>query len=539
MACVGEVPDAETSGDPSAAVESVRGALTGNKLPTTLIAAPGWATPGNLLDGSTATKSTNAAKTASIELSLAASFQLTAVRVAEDNAGAQNVDAFGIQCWNGTAYAPELFRELNTPVAVPGFNEHAITGASCTTNRVKVNLYNDAALEAMEIELYGTGTTPPPPPRNVLVDAAHGSGGTMFPVDTLEVVPGKDLHFHFTPDAGYRVAQVCTPEYDTCVPWHDTEYTVANITGNDRIFWATFEPLPTGTVQIPVKALPGSTFATPAAVVDADVTNTKSLGTVNNVAYIDLDLGAYYDVTKLQIFEDNGAYEVDQYGLQCWNGFGFDAEIFRVNSANLVKPVANEKVIPEASCVSNRVRVNAYNNGPVEVFGVRLFGLYRNVFHSDAGPISLGIHKDKTGAVVETVYRIMTASQYVESLGSTTQPWTHWIYDEARPEDWRGTFLRNTVAMEGIYVRHCQTGAWTNIYETSYAPSSFPLEIDAAARSFNLYVSDHPDVENGFPDTAYDCDLTPPTNVNVLVNNVSTTIQHEGSTSFAYVLTHK
>src|SRR5882672_6106943 len=84
-ACGGEAPADETR-----ELGTAHQALTGSKLTTTLLAAPGWNQPANLLDGKTTTKSTNGAATASIELSLNAQYTLTTVRVAEDNAGAQN-----------------------------------------------------------------------------------------------------------------------------------------------------------------------------------------------------------------------------------------------------------------------------------------------------------------------------------------------------------------------------------------------------------------------------------------------------------------
>lgn len=508
-------------------------ALSGSKIATTLVAAPGWATPANLLDGSTATKSTNGAATASIELSLGGNYTLTGVRVAEDNAGAQNVDAFGIQCWNGSSYDTELFRENNTPIAVPGFNEHAITGTTCTTSKVKVNLYNDAALEAMEVEIYGT----PAAVRPIYLDVANGPGGSMFPSGQFTVAPGSTVNFHFDPDPGYRLAKICTPNYDQCQTLHDTEYSLKNITGSDRIVWATFEPIPDHQEELPVKVL-ASTFATPAAVVDADVTNSKSLGNANNLASIDLQLDGFYQLNRVQVFEDNGSYEVDQYGVQCWNGFGWEPELFRVNSTNLVKPTPNQYSIAGNSCMTDRVRVNFYNNGVVEVFGLKLFGSYRNVLHTNQGAVALGVHNDSSGAEVDTQIRYEDGVPYMSMLSGQSSLWTTWIYDEARPGDWYGTLTRSTAAFTSAYVRNCQTGVWTDIYATSYAPTDFPFQVTGPS-AFRVSLPDKQDVVNGFMDLSYDCPDETPVYANVLYNGTSTKVLADGFSHFAYVVTQK
>jgi hypothetical protein len=512
---------------------TVSQALTGTKLATTLLSAPGWTNPANLLDGNTTTKSTNTAATASIELALSGSHQITTVRVAEDNVAPGKVDAFGIQCWNGTSYDAELFRETNTPVAVPGFNEHVISGTTCSTSRVKVNLYNNASLEAFEIQLYGTA----PSTRPVYVDISNGPGGSMFPTGLVTFPAGSDVNFHFDPDPGYRLAQICTPDYDICQTVHDTEFTIKSIGGNDRIFWATFEPIPTGSVQLAVQVL-ASTFVTPSAVVDADVTNSKSIGKTNNLASIDLAFDGYYELDYVQVFEDNGNQEIDQYGVQCWNGTGWNAELFRANSANLVKPVPNTYVTGGASCTTNRMRVNFYNNGIVEVFGVKLFGTYHNTLHTDAGTVPLGVHRDASGLSVDTQEQLHYGAPYCEKLNATN-PATEWIYDEAAPSDWFGTVARNTVDFTGMYIRNCQTGVWTNVYATSYTPPEFPLEIDTASRTFRFFLSDRPDVRNGFPDPSFDCWDDPSDFLTVLYNNVPTKIMHNGTSRFMYVLTQR
>jgi hypothetical protein len=528
-------------------IATTQQALTGNKLAVTLLAAPGWNQPSRLLDGSTSTKSTHGSATASIELSLDAQYTLTTVRVAEDNAGSQNVDAFGIQCWNGSSYSAELFRELNTLTAVPGFNEHVITGTSCTTNRVKVNLYNNAALEAFEIELYGSmGTPPPPVVETFLVDASSGPGGTLYPssteingyVNPILVDGGSDFSFHFMPDPGYRVAQICTPEYDQCFPFHDTDYTVRDVTGDDRIFWVGFEEVSAAAVQIPVTVRPGSTLATPAAVVDANVTTTKSTGP--SVSYIDLDLDAYYEITGLQVFEDNGAWEVDAYGLQCWTGYSWGSEI-RVASANLVKPVANEYFIAEPSCRTNRVRVSFYNNGTVEVFGVKVFGIHRNMFHGSDKSIPLGSYRSAIdGSWVYSEAFLNHQDPYVEQLhdsnGTATPPWESWIYVEGAAFNAYGDLRSGSVTLEGVYVRHCRTGEWTAISETSYAPAG--PQFSVSGEGYTLYFQDIPDVEDGFPDPDYDCPLSPRDDSSVLYNGVETPIIHNGEVTFAYVVTH-
>lgn len=527
-------------------------ALTGSKLAVTLFAAPGWNQPSRLLDGSTSTKSTHGSATASIELSLNAQYTLTAVRVAEDNAGSQNVDAYGIQCWNGSSYDAELFRELNTPTAIPGFNEHQITGTSCTTNRVKVNLYNNAALEAFEVELYGSAGAPPPPPvvETFLVDASSGPGGTMYPtsvpedpngnMNMIEVDEGTDFSFHFMPDPGYRVAQICTPEYDQCFPYHDTDYTVRDVTGDDRIFWVTFEEVSAAAVQIPVTLRPGSTLATPAAVVDANVTTTKSTGP--STSYIDLDFDAYYEITGVQVFEDNGAWEIDQYGLQCWTGTAWAPELFRTNSANLVKPTANEHSIMEPSCRTNRARVNFYNNGTVEVFGVKLFGIHRNMFHGSDKSIPLGSYRSAVdGAWVFSEAFLNHQDPYVERLTvpnePTNPPWHSWIYVEGSAFNAYGDLRSGSVTLEGVYVRHCQTGEWTAISETSYAAAG--PQFSVSGDEYTLYFQDISDVEDGFPDPDYDCPLSPRDNTSVLYNGVETPILNDGEVTFAYVVTHR
>lgn len=522
--------DAATAGDESVGV--TQEALSGSKIATTLVNGAGWATPASLLDGSTATKSTNAAKTASIELSLNGSYTLTGVRVAEDNAGAQNVDAFGIQCWNGSSYDAELFRENNTPVAVPGFNEHAITGSTCTTSKVKVNLYNDAALEAMEVEIYGTAAAP----RPIYLDVATGPNGSMYPSGEFTVTPGSTVNFHFDPDPGYRVAQLCYPDYDHCQSFHDNEYSVKNITGGDRIVWATFEEIPNRQEEIPIKVL-ASTFATPAAVVDADVSNTKSLGNANNLASIDLQLDGFYRLNQVQVFEDNGSYEVDQYGLQCWNGSSWGAELFRVNSTNLVKPTANQYSIAGTSCLTDRVRVNFYNNGVVEVFGLKLFGSYASVLHTATGIIELGVHPDSSGLEVDTQVHFEAGVPYISALSSQTNPMTNWIYDEARPGDWYGKLTRSTATFGGAYVRNCQTGLWTNVDNTSYKPVSTPFQL--VGNDFSVTLPDKEDIVKGFMDLSYDCPDYPPVYINVVDGGVTKTVLGDGTSEFAYLVTQK
>lgn len=519
----------------SEALGSSQQALTGSKLATTLIAAPGWNQPANLLDSNTSTKSTHASTTASLELQLNGTYTLTGVRVAEDNAGAQNVDAFGIQCWNGTGYDAELFRETNTPVAVPGYNERAISGSSCSTSRVKVNLYNDAALEAFDVELYGTAAAA----RPIYVDVANGPNGSMYPTGMLQVPSGQDVNFHFDPAPGYRLAQLCTPNYDQCQTIHDTEYSLKNVTGADRIVWATFEPIPQGQQQLSVKVL-ASTFATPAAVVDTDVTNSKSLGNANNQASIDLQLDGYYELNKLQVFEDNGTWEVDQYGLQCWNGFGWEPELFHVNSANVVKPAANEFSIPGASCTTNRVRVNFYNNGAVEVFGLKLFGTYLNVLHTNAGIVPLGAHRGSGGAAVETQVNFDAGLPYLGMLAKQADGvWTSWLYDEASLHGWSGTTTKSSVSFVGAYARNCQTGVWTDLWATSYYPTSFPFTVSPNGRDFTFYFNDRPDVEGALMDPAYDCIDHTTRYVTVKHQGVNKVVPEAGFTRFAYVVENR
>jgi hypothetical protein len=532
---------ADSSADANA-LGTLEQALTGSKLATTLLAAPGWSQATRLLDGSTSTKSTSTARTAYLELQLDGEYTLTKVRVAEDNAGSQHVDAFGIQCWNGGGYGDELFRETNTPIAVPGFNEHEITGTSCTTNRVKVNLYNNAALEAFEVEIYGAQPAPPPPAGTFYVDVSTGPGGRVYPTSEtdpwtlLEVDEGGSIGFHFMPDPGYRVSAICTPDYDQCFSHHYLDYTLQDTTGEDRVFYVLFEELSAGTVQVPV-TVRGSTLANAAAVVDGNVTTTKSTGP--SYSYVDLEFDGYYEVSGLQVFEDNGAWEIDQYGIQCWDGFSWRPELFRAVSDNRVKPTPNEYHSSDPTCLANRVRVNLYNNGTVEAFEVKVFGIARNAFATpEQGPLALGSHRSDNGhgPWVFTEAFLVHQDPYVESLSNSTPPWQDWVYVEGASFNAFGELRGSGVSLDGVYVRHCQTGEWTPVGDTSYAPvgPSFNVTDD----EYTLFFHDIPDVEDGFPDPEYDCPVSPRNNSSVWYNGQVTPIMREGEVTFAYVVTH-
>jgi hypothetical protein len=496
------------------------------KITPTIVANSGFTNVSGLADGDTfETKATKASAQASVDLDLGETFTLAEVRVAEDNAGTQNVREYDVQCWNGSAWSAALFRDTDTPFATPQLDEHLITNG-CTTRRVRVNFYNSGGgIEVFEVELYGrpagtrtlTVVTDPPScttsdvptgasqmpvgsypstcaqdcggyvfagwdvsdglyttdrsspciyvmdiqrsgtieakyhPAYVWISAvagAHGKvtptgpfqvpyggtvtltatpdpgyavaaytypdasnraltststitfdafydgtvsvefgipqvwldvgtdwNGTVSPANEMQVNQGSSITFTLTPNAGYRVKAVCTPTDDECTPWTQNTFTLSNIQPPDRTVTFQFEPIPAADVLIPL-ALLQSSFATPANLIDGSLA-TKALDstTATHEGWVDVKLDRRYKLTRLQVFEDGGAWQVDAYGLQCWNGTAFAPALFRETSAAAVIPAPNEHVIPAATtCTTDRVRINLHNAGSVEAFEVRLYG---------------------------------------------------------------------------------------------------------------------------------------------------------------------
>jgi hypothetical protein len=198
-------------------------------------------------------------------------------------------------------------------------------------------------------------------------------------------------------------------------------------------------------------------------------------------------------------------------------------------------------VLGGKSCTTNRVRVNFYNNGAVEVFGLKLFGTYHDVLHTNDGFLPLGVHKDNAGAVEDTMLNIAVGAPYSEALNDHHDPLDNWIYDHARPSDWYGSYTRSSLDLTGMYVRNCQTGVWTDIWATSYAPREWPLTVDTTAKTFRFYLGDWPDTQRGFSDPTFDCWNDPNDFLMVDPNNddVGVKVMHNGTSWFAYVATQK
>jgi hypothetical protein len=209
----------------------------------------------------------------------------------------------------------------------------------------------------------------------VWLDVGTDWNGTVSPFGEMQLNQGSNVTFTLTPNAGYRIKDVCTPTYDACTPLTTNTFTLSNLQPPDRIVHFDFEPVPVSDVQIPLTLL-GSSFGTPANLIDGSLT-TKALDstTATHEGWVDVKLDRRYKLTRLQVFEDGGAWQVDAYGLQCWNGTAFAAALFRETSATALIPAPDERVIPAAqTCTTDRVRINLHNAGSVEAFEVKLFG---------------------------------------------------------------------------------------------------------------------------------------------------------------------
>jgi hypothetical protein len=158
---------------------------SGFALPTNLAAA----NPVNLMDGDVNSAAVDRDTTAWVELDLGATYQLTEVRVAEDNYQDWKVYSYSVQCWNGSSWDTVLFNDTQTDVAIPRFDEHPISGG-CSTNRVRVNFSNpQGPVEVFELELYGT----PVGTRSVTIAATPGHCTTSPPPGTYTVAAGGNF----------------------------------------------------------------------------------------------------------------------------------------------------------------------------------------------------------------------------------------------------------------------------------------------------------------------------------------------------------
>jgi V8-like Glu-specific endopeptidase len=498
------------------------------KLSPTVLAHDGLTGAAALIDhDAVGTKATKGAAQAWVDLDLGATYVLTEIKVAEDNAGTQNLKEYDVRCWTGSAWGPVQFRDTDTSVATPQLDEHLIA-SGCSTNRVRVTFYNAGGIEVFEVELYGrptgnrpftvkttptvcttsdldkgtyqmpvgsypstcandcagyvfggwraspgifttdrsqrciyvtdlqrTGTitatyhppyvwiTPvagpngrvipnaafqaawgspvtvtavPDPgymvaqysypqgaaPRfwngtSVTVDAVHdsqllvefqrvqvhltsqtGGHGTVTPNDYFSVGVGSNVTFTVKPDAGYRMKEVCDYRDDEtiCTPWTSNTFTLTNVQLPDKILQFNLEPIPAQTDVQATLSLLASSFATAGNLIDGNLT-TKALDstTASHDATLDVRLDRKYKLTRLQVFEDGGTWQVDAYGLQCWTGSAWAAPLFRDTNATAVIPNANTHVIPaSATCTTDRVRVNLHHSGSVEAFEVKVFG---------------------------------------------------------------------------------------------------------------------------------------------------------------------
>jgi hypothetical protein len=219
-------------------------------------------------------------------------------------------------------------------------------------------------------------------PKDIFVVSTAGPNGTISPQATYIVKYGATLNYTFAPAAGYQVKEVCTPSKSTCAPYSGTQYVLSNITADVTEIEVHFEPAapppppPPSPVQARLAVL-GSSFATPANLIDGNL-GTKALDatTASHEGWVDLQLDRRYTLSRLEVYEDGGAWQVDAYGLQCWNGTAFQPALFRDTNATALIPAPDSHVIPSnASCTTDRVRVNLHNASTVEAFEVKLFGI--------------------------------------------------------------------------------------------------------------------------------------------------------------------
>ena len=77
---------------------------------------------------------------------------------------------------------------------------------------------------------------------------------------------------------------------------------------------------------------------------------------------------------------------------------------------------------------------------------------------------------------------------------------------------------------------------WTDLWATSYYPTSFPFTLSPNGRDFQLYFGDRPDVEGALMDLNYDCIDQGTRYVTVRHQGVDKLVPEAGSTRFAYVV---
>lgn len=279
-----------------------RSSAVEQKLSLTVLNHNGFANVANVKDGNASSTKADGPASAWIEFGLGGTFDVSKIRVAEDNAGSWDLDRYQVQCWNGSAWGPVLFTDTETTTVRPGFDEHAIS--NCRTDRVRVNLFNDngSNTEVFEIELYsggGSGTAgicgdrsvnpgeqcdsggsssascdfdctsrvcgdgyvntaageqcddgntaagdgcTPSCKSEVWVDIAPGPNGSTSPNGAMQVL-SESLSVSMTPSAGFRVAGYYYPNYGVFTPTRATSVTLKNVP-QSSIFFALFEPAP-------------------------------------------------------------------------------------------------------------------------------------------------------------------------------------------------------------------------------------------------------------------------------------------------------